>query len=148
MTGWRPWPPAEAQGSPDSKPRVSGTARIYSCARAGLETEEPGRLDDERAVHQLRIAPEVRVSAVAIHDEELAGRAIIPSQPCVRAEGAAARGVLSQGAHKHPRRKIVRRSLGDDRRGELSIWKIDPVDREPRLERKLRGDLRTSETQP
>src|SRR5262245_7574653 len=86
--------------------------------------------------HRVEAVPQ-RIAALGVHDEQLAARLILPTEPEIGGERARAGCVLHQRGYKHPRRHRERRTAAEDRGREMTLRQADPIEGNVRFDREL-----------
>ena len=111
----------------------------------GSETKEFGEFDNEGSVFEKGVvAAEFGIPLIVVHHEKFTSRLIFPPEADVRAQDIAGGVVLEEASDKHPGCEGVGESRGGQLCGELSLGKLDAVERYTRFERKLRGDYKAA----
>src|SRR5205823_6172354 len=109
-----------------------------------LETEQTRRLHDERSILQSGESGADGVAAVGVHDEQIAAGLVLPAEPQVGGKRGVGGVVLNQRTERHAGAHREVHARADESSRKPAYGKVNPVERDTRLERELRGHVDTS----
>ncbi len=95
-----------------------------------LEPQEFGEFDDERTILKEWSTLQFGIPDVVVDDKQFTAWLVFPSQTKVGAKCVGAGVVLQQSAEKHPWCQGIGQATGDQFCGEVTLRKIDVVDRD------------------
>ena len=100
---------------------------VLGLGSRGLEPKETRELEDDAAALEVRVTGGQGVAPVAIDDEEVASRSVLPAETNVRRKAVRFGVVLNERAYEASWRHGVGRTKSNEIRREGPFGEIDPV---------------------